>query len=435
MSKCEDEEEAGEPRNQGQGKTCCHTKNDASWFVPTVNTILPRKFTKATIASLIEKSCIVGRRMSIPATEFLSPCSCATVCAKRRREEHQDSGTPCRDECQTNCVKDTAAPYAATSHLMPLASILKWRTLTPLSRLPFCTLRPHALRTYGGDEAFPLPLLGVAGGAPATCKTSDKKEDEVADASVTKGVECSAASEVLASASDKMQPSFQHRYDKTGEDSARGLAAEQTFLELARRHGFELFKAPRHVDAKYHVDFLAVDKSALQASHAKLAGAFRAKVDAGKTHASAKSAFLLATIDAPAVDALRIDVKALKPLEKYGELQNTEMWLELHGTREHDRGWLLEGRADVVAVHVWDEPGHAAFVLLDRARLAHFALQKAATKARAHSASDALYKHYMRRDHEDIMRVLLQDAYEAAGCGVWCESESESKSESESTHD
>lgn len=63
--------------------------------------------------------------------------------------------------------------------------------------------------------------------------------------------------------------------------------------------------------------------------------------------------------------------------------------------------------------------GVPCFVLLDRVRLGRFALQRARFAKYVRTPEEALYGIYARSGHTLLMRVLLADAYRAAGCGVW----------------
>jgi uncharacterized protein YfiM (DUF2279 family) len=129
---------------------------------------------------------------------------------------------------------------------------------------------------------------------------------------------------------------------------------------------------------------------------------------------------------------LRVDVKAAKPLARHDVKQSTELWLELHGCAADNKGWLFQGEADVVAVELCTEhagvesgteqglapPARSTFALLDRKALGAFARLKAARAPQSLNAHDALYKTYARRPGRTLlMRVHLQDAYAAAGCG------------------
>jgi hypothetical protein len=46
----------------------------------------------------------------------------------------------------------------------------------------------------------------------------------------------------------------------------------------------------------------------------------------------------------------RVDVKGMKRVNRRdSDAQDEWIWIELHGVREHDRGWLYDGKAELVA--------------------------------------------------------------------------------------
>jgi hypothetical protein len=46
----------------------------------------------------------------------------------------------------------------------------------------------------------------------------------------------------------------------------------------------------------------------------------------------------------------RVDVKGMKRLSRHdSNVQDKWLWIELHGVRERDRGWLYGGKAELMA--------------------------------------------------------------------------------------
>jgi hypothetical protein len=108
---------------------------------------------------------------------------------------------------------------------------------------------------------------------------------------------------------------------------------------------------------------------------------------------------------------LRVDVKAMRALRRNGALQNALMFVEMHKS-----GWMLGGQADVIAQQV----SATSFALLDRAKLAAFALEEVDTAAPLVPWPEQSYRRLYRRagkSHELISLVDTQKAIESAGCG------------------
>ena len=182
---------------------------------------------------------------------------------------------------------------------------------------------------------------------------------------------------------------WRHALDVRGEKQARAASAESAFATIAVSRGFAARKTRTSIDAQLHIDFVLVDGS-------------------DPTRRVADE-----------LQAVFVDVKALKSLASGASTQAAELWVELQGAHKGHAGWLLGGRAHVIAVQLRADEGREAFALLDRAALAKFCLDKAEHAESCTSARDALYRLYNRRDNEILMRVLLCDAYAVAGCGVW----------------
>lgn len=91
-----------------------------------------------------------------------------------------------------------------------------------------------------------------------------------------------------------------------------------------------------------------------------------------------------------------VDVKGTKRLNRWGVRQDEYVCLELHGADANRRGWLYDGRADFIAFELAD-----AFMVVWRDRLAAVPDFVVSNELVGRS-SDAIYKIYSRRDHEQI---------------------------------
>ena len=110
--------------------------------------------------------------------------------------------------------------------------------------------------------------------------------------------------------------------------------------------------------------------------------------------------------------SLSVDVKALRALRRNGALQNELLFVEMH-----EGGWLRGGQADVIAQQVGAAPPR--FVLLDRAKLAAYALSVVRMEAPLVPWPEQCFLRLYRRagkTKELISLLPLQDAVLAAGC-------------------
>lgn len=117
-----------------------------------------------------------------------------------------------------------------------------------------------------------------------------------------------------------------NQYDGQGENLKRGLKAEDTFLELARKQGFQVHHASEAADIHEHWDCLLI-----------------------KGH-----------------ESLKVDIKAVKKIQRQDpQPQDQYTWIELQGVR--DQGWLFGGHSDYIAFQTLN-----SFILVQRTALIAF---------------------------------------------------------------
>jgi hypothetical protein len=113
-----------------------------------------------------------------------------------------------------------------------------------------------------------------------------------------------------------------NQFDTRGDCAERGLRAEERFAALARARGYHLTPASSAQNIHEHWDWLMVRDE----------------------------------------ERLRVDVKAQKRLSRQDAgVQDAWVWVELHGVRPYDRGWLYDGQADLL---VFEQ--RASFLLVVR---------------------------------------------------------------------
>lgn len=108
------------------------------------------------------------------------------------------------------------------------------------------------------------------------------------------------------------------------------------------------------------------------------------------------------------VDDRSYDVKAMKKVGRGDHSsQDALFWMELHGVREKDLGWLYGGKASHIAFEVTE-----GFVIVPRAQLAAKVEQLVDREAAATSAAGALHKVYRRPGRFDELTLLTRQEVE-----------------------
>ncbi len=165
-----------------------------------------------------------------------------------------------------------------------------------------------------------------------------------------------------------------NRYDR-GDSLERGDEAEDIFVQLAEMKGWKVTKASAHANIHQHWDFL---------------------------------------IEKPA-KKFRVDVKARKKIRRIdSRVQDTWFWVELHGVRNYDRGWLYDGKADLIAVEKID-----TFVIVKHLDLIALVEQVVDPDSMVSSAKAARYKVYSRSGRSDRISMIRTKDLEAIRWDEW----------------
>ena len=154
-----------------------------------------------------------------------------------------------------------------------------------------------------------------------------------------------------------------NRYDR--KDSLElGRSAESLFANSAIKHGWTIQPAPEDSNINEHYDYIMSrdDKS------------------------------------------FRVEVKSRKRMGRSDhDVQDEHVWIELHGVREDDQGWLY-GKADLIAFEMT-----SSFRVVRRAELLHLVEQLVDFKVKVRKSSDALYKLYSRPGRHDLLTMIKAD--------------------------
>lgn len=155
-----------------------------------------------------------------------------------------------------------------------------------------------------------------------------------------------------------------NRYDK--KDSLElGRRAEDTFARLAVKHGFKVTASSEKGNIDEHFDYV-IERD-------------------GKSH--------------------KVDVKSIKRKSREDtELQDEFLWIELHGVRVDDRGWLYDGKADLIAFELAN-----SFRIVDRLELIALVENLVDFGVKVSSPKDALYKVYSRKSRPDLLTMIKSE--------------------------
>ncbi len=110
----------------------------------------------------------------------------------------------------------------------------------------------------------------------------------------------------------------------------------------------------------------------------------------------------------------KVDVKAMKRLHRGdARVQDEWAWIELHGVREYDRGWLLDGKAELIAFE-----RQRSFLLVERLKLIEL-VKRVVQRTYVSSPNDAQYKVYSRRGRNDKLTLVEFKIIERMKWQLW----------------
>ncbi len=101
----------------------------------------------------------------------------------------------------------------------------------------------------------------------------------------------------------------------------------------------------------------------------------------------------------------KVDVKSIKRKSREDtELQDEFLWIELHGVRADDKGWLYDGKADLIAFELAN-----SFRIVDRLELIALIENLVDFGVKVSSPKDALYKVYSRKSRPDLLTMIKSE--------------------------
>ena len=168
--------------------------------------------------------------------------------------------------------------------------------------------------------------------------------------------------------------SRRNQYD-TKDSLDLGDKAENVFRRLAEKRGWKLAEASFDCNVNEHWDFLMQKAS----------------------------------------DSYKIDVKAMKRLSRGDpDVQDKWVWIELHGVRPYDKGWLYGGKADLLSFEKV-----ASFVIVKRLDLITLVERLVDYKSLVHSSREAKYKTYSRSGRPDKITLIETDKLDSIKWDEW----------------
>ena len=114
----------------------------------------------------------------------------------------------------------------------------------------------------------------------------------------------------------------------------------------------------------------------------------------------------------------KIDVKAMKRLSRDdSSVQDKWVWIELHGVRPYDKGWLYDGKADLISFEKI-----SSFIIVKRTDLIMLVKSLVDDKTLVHRSREAKYKIYNRQGRPDKITLIETDKLSSIKWDEWVKS-------------
>ena len=95
-------------------------------------------------------------------------------------------------------------------------------------------------------------------------------------------------------------------------------------------------------------------------------------------------------------------------------VQDIWLWVELHGVRSYDRGWLYAGKSDLIAIE-----RRTSFLIVKRNDLIKLSEKLIDKTSRVFSARNAKYKIYQRTGRPDIISMIEIEKLKTIEWDIW----------------
>jgi hypothetical protein len=101
-------------------------------------------------------------------------------------------------------------------------------------------------------------------------------------------------------------------------------------------------------------------------------------------------------------ETYKVDVKAMKRMARSdASVQDEWFWVELHGVRAYDDGWLYGGKSDLIAIERSN-----SFLIVDRNNLIGLVHSLVDMKSRVYNSNEAKYRVYSRPGRPDRLALI-----------------------------
>lgn len=105
------------------------------------------------------------------------------------------------------------------------------------------------------------------------------------------------------------------------------------------------------------------------------------------------------------VESYKVEVKAMKRLTRHdSNVQDEWVWIELHGVRNYDKGWLYDGKSDIIAFEKKE-----SFLIVKRLDLIDLIPRVVDMGRLVSDVREAKYKIYQRSGRPDKISLIRND--------------------------
>lgn len=105
------------------------------------------------------------------------------------------------------------------------------------------------------------------------------------------------------------------------------------------------------------------------------------------------------------VESYKVEVKAMKRLTRHdSNVQDEWVWIELHGVRNYDKGWLYDGKSDLIAFEKKE-----SFLIVKRLDLIDLIPRVVNMESLVSDVREAKYKIYQRSGRPDKISLIRND--------------------------
>lgn len=111
----------------------------------------------------------------------------------------------------------------------------------------------------------------------------------------------------------------------------------------------------------------------------------------------------------------KVDVKAMKRISRNdANIQDRYIWIELHGVRPYDEGWLYGGKADHFAFEIM-----TGFIIVKREDVIQLLERLVDFKIQVQHPAQAIYRIYQRQGRPDKLTLIETEKLKEIRYAFW----------------